>query len=255
MRPNNAPNRFLTALLLAFALTGCASVPETADSNPRDPYEHFNRTVFRFNERTDKYVLRPVAQTYTDVTPDFVRTGIRNFFSNLGDVGVVIQDLLQGKPGQGAADSARLVMNTTVGLFGLLDVASVAGLEKHSEDFGQTLAVWGWKDSSYLVLPLLGPSTVRDGVGKVAALPWGGTGWGKAPAILSDNPAVADLNTSSWTIYEIYAAQLVDTRASLLGATNVLQEAALDKYSFTRDAYLQRRRNLIYDGHPPEEDE
>lgn len=255
MKPFKSPHRFLSVLLLALALSGCASTPPGADSNPRDPYQSFNRKVYHFNERTDNYVLRPVAQGYTDVTPDFIRTGIRNFFSNLGDVGVVIQDLLQGKPGQGAGDAGRLVMNTTVGLFGLLDVATVAGLEKHSEDFGQTLAVWGWKDSSYLVLPLLGASTVRDGVGKVAALPWGGTGWGKAPAILSDNPAVANMNTSSWTIYEIYAAQLIDLRASLLGATNVLEEAALDKYAFTRDAYLQRRRNLIYDGHPPEEDE
>ena len=223
---------FGTALLMA----GCASLPQGSAAADRDPLESYNRAMYSFNDSLDHAVLQPVARGYVAVTPDFVRTGVSNFFSNISDLAVFVNDLLQGKPMQGLEDGGRFVMNTTVGLLGILDVATPAGLPQHREDFGQTLAVWGWDNSTYLVLPLLGPSTVRDTLGLVGDTPLG---------------LYTNLHTTNTKLAEIFAFETINTRSNLLAASNVLETAALDPYAFVRDAYLQRRRNMIYDGHPP----
>ncbi len=223
---------FYPVLLL---LAGCATVPGGSVSD-RDPYESYNRAMYSFNDTLDRAILKPVAKGYVAITPDFVRTGISNFFGNISDLGVFTNDLLQGKFRQSVDDGCRFLANSTLGILGLIDVATPGGLPHHEEDFGQTLAVWGWKDSNYLVLPVLGPSTVRDMFGRVGDYPYS---------------YYAYRNTTYTKQAEIYGLQVVDTRANLLAASNVLATAALDPYAFMRDAYLQRRRNLIYDGHPP----
>ncbi|MCC6067611.1 VacJ family lipoprotein [Ferrovum sp. PN-J185] len=220
---------------LLLLLTSCASIP-AGQEDPKDPLQSYNRSMYKFNEGLDSYVIKPVAQGYKTVTPGFFRDGISNFFSNIGDITVFLNDLLQGKITQGGQDAGRFVVNTTVGLLGFIDVAKHIGLEKHNEDFGQTLAVWGWDESPYLVLPILGPSTIRDGLGLAAAYPFS---------------FYANSHANNTHLTEIGALEVVNTRAGLLAATNVLQTAALDPYTFMRDAYLQRRKNLIYDGHPP----
>jgi len=216
------------------ALGGCA----TAGGNPDDPLEGYNRAMFKFNDGVDKAIIKPVASGYKAVMPGFARTGVTNFFSNLGDIWIGINNVLQGKVGAGASDFGRFAINTTVGIFGLFDVASNAGLDKHNEDFGQTLGRWGVGSGAYVVLPFLGPSSVRDGFG-VLAVDWHGDPlWyvGNVP-----------------TRNELYGVRVVDTRANLLDASRLLEEAALDRYSYLRGAYLQRRRNLVYDGNPPRE--
>ncbi|MDE2625024.1 MAG: VacJ family lipoprotein [Betaproteobacteria bacterium] len=220
----------------ALLLSGCATATASSDPADNDPLQPFNRAMYRFNDTLDRAVLKPVAKGYVAVTPDFVRTGVTNFFGNIGDVAVFVNDLLQGKLKQGSEDGVRFLMNTTMGIFGFFDVATSAGLPHHREDFGQTLAVWGWENSTYLVLPLLGPSTLRDSMGLVGDYPVG---------------LYANLHTTYTKEAEIYSFQVVNTRSNLLAATNVLEIAALDPYAFMRDAYLQQRRNLIYDGHPP----
>ncbi|HQT81362.1 MAG: hypothetical protein B7Z60_07615 [Ferrovum sp. 37-45-19] len=216
-------------------LSGCVSIPP-GQEDPKDPLQSYNRTMYSINDTVDSYVIKPVAKGYKAVTPNVMREGISNFFSNIGDITVFINDLLQGKLTQGGEDAGRFVVNTTAGIVGFFDVAKHIGLEKHNEDFGQTLAVWGWEDSPYLVLPLLGPSTIRDGLGLVAAYPFS---------------FYANSHASTTHLTEIGALEVVNTRAGLLAASNVLNTAALDPYTFVRDAYLQRRRNLIFDGHPP----
>ena len=232
----------LAACALALAvLSGCA----TTNGDPRDPIEPVNRAVFQFNETVDNAVLKPVAKGYKSVLPSPIRTGVANFFSNLRDPWIALNQILQGKVEEGATDFMRFVTNTTFGLAGIFDVASEGGMEKHDEDFGQTLGVWGLDAGPYLVLPLLGPSSVRDGVGEVADsfayLPWRGPGYADA------GDEVALRNSLSGT-------DLIQTRAGLLDATNILEGAALDRYSFVRNAYLQRRLNQVYDGRPPVED-
>jgi phospholipid-binding lipoprotein MlaA len=217
-------------LLVAVILTaGCAT-----HGDPRDPIEPFNRSMQKFNDTLDTYVMKPIAQGYQWVTPEFVDQGVSNFFTNLGSIAVTANDLLQFKFKHGGQDAARLVVNTTVGLGGLIDVASRLGLEKREEDFGQTLAVWGLPDGPYLVLPFLGPMTPRDAVGNVVD---------------------GFLNPISYTILParvgLYGLRTVDLRADNLKATEVLDEAALDRYSFIRNAYFQRREYLVYDGEPP----
>jgi len=223
----------IAALILALAGAGCASVPGKGD--PRDPFEGYNRAMYKFNDTVDRAILKPVAQGYDFVVPGPVKTGISNFFSNLGDVVIVVNDLLQGKGEQAVSDTGRLLMNSTIGLGGLLDIATPAGLAKHNEDFGQTLGKWGVGPGPYLILPLLGSSTVRD----TAALPVDAQL--KYPHYVENVPA---RNTT-------YAVDTVQTRASLLSASNILGEAALDPYTFLRDAYLRRRLLLVYDGNPP----
>jgi phospholipid-binding lipoprotein MlaA len=225
-----------TALMCLLLVSGCASVEGERD--PRDPWEGFNRGVYRFNETFDEYVAQPVARAYVAVLHQEIRTRVSNFFSNIQDLLIGANNFLQGKFEDGVNDWARFAFNSTIGLFGIHDVASdFPGLEKHNEDFGQTLGRWGAGSGPYLILPFLGSSTVRDAAG--TAVDWAVQPVGEVRPIELRN-----------TLYGLY---FVDTRAQLLEASRILEEAALDKYVFQRDAYLQRRRSLIYDGRPPRE--
>lgn len=219
------PSLWAAALLLA-VLQGCATGP---GSNPADPLEPFNRTVFKFNDGVDRAILKPVATGYRNVTPQMVRTGVTNFFGNLSDVWSMVNNALQGKPREATDSLFRVSVNTVFGLGGLLDVASEMKIQKHKEDFGQTLGVYGVGPGAYIVLPLLGPSTVRDTAGSIV------DGYGdlvlRAHHVPVRNTAVV--------------LRAVNGRANLLEAGDVLDQAALDKYSFTRDIYLQRRASLI----------
>ena len=216
----------LAALLSFASLVGCATGP---DAHPRDPMEPLNRAVYGFNQAVDEAVLKPAASAYESALPQPARAGVSNFFSNIGDVWSVVNNALQGK-GKEASDSfARVLINSTLGVAGLFDIASGVGIERHKQDFGQTLGHWGMGSGPYLVLPLLGSSTLRD----AAALPIDYKG---------------DLSTHIHSIPLRNSAtglRLVDERSALLGASNLLDEAALDKYSFTRDAHLQRRDGSI----------
>ena len=225
-----------TALLCLLLVSGCATVEGERD--PRDPWEGFNRGVYRFNETFDEYVAQPVARGYVAVLHQEIRTRVSNFFSNIQDLLIGANNFLQGKFEDGVNDWARFAFNSTIGLFGIHDVASdFPGLEKHNEDFGQTLGRWGAGPGPYLILPFLGSSTVRDAAG--TAVDWAVQPVGEVRPIELRN-----------TLYGLY---FVDTRAQFLEASRILEEAALDKYVFQRDAYLQRRRSLIYDGRPPRE--
>lgn len=214
------------AVLAIALLQGCATGP---GANPADPLEPFNRAMFGFNEGLDRTVLKPVATAYRDVTPQPVRTGVTNFFGNISDVWSTVNNLLQGK-GQAAVESFfRVTTNTIWGVGGIFDVASDLKIPKHSEDFGQTLGVWGVGSGPYLVLPVLGPSSVRDTAGLVVDY--------QLDAV-SQASNVRVRNTLS-------TLRVVNVRANLLGAGDVLDQAALDKYSFTREIYQQRRNSLI----------
>ncbi|GGC05874.1 hypothetical protein GCM10007205_13760 [Oxalicibacterium flavum] len=223
------------ALLLtgALLLGGCASTG--GNQTPGDPLEGFNRSMFEFNDTVDRVALKPVATAYRDHLPSFVQTAVSNFFGNIGDVWIMVNNFLQGKAENGMSDLMRVAVNTTMGFGGILDIASEAGLQKHNEDFGQTLGKWGVASGPYVVLPFFGPSTVRDTAG--------------LPADIYGNPwtyvTPVDVRNTGAVI------RVVDQRATLLGATNLMEEAALDRYSFLRDAYLQRRQSLVYDGNPP----
>ena len=223
------------ALVALVALTGaCATIPPTAGSNPVDPLERYNRHMTDFNDRVDRAALKPVAQAYSDYVPSPVRECVGNIFGNIADVPNALNNLLQGKPAAAVSDLCRVVINTTVGVLGCFDVAGKAGLEKSDEDFGQTLGRWGLGSGPYFVWPFLGPSTIRDSAGRVVGIytdPLVYLGW-------------VDTRNA------LYATRLVDARAHLLPAEKLL-EGALDRYQFIRDAYLQRRRNLVYDGNPP----
>ncbi len=219
---------------LALALvSGCAT-----GSDPRDPFEGFNRAMYSFNDTFDQAIAKPVATAYKAVLPDVMRDWVRNFFANIGDIFIGVNDLLQAKPKDALTDWMRFGFNTTFGLLGIADVASDMGLEKHNEDFGQTLGVWGVPSGPYIVWPFLGPSTVRDSAGTVAD-------WETDP--VTRHKPVYQRNTA-------VAVRFTGQRADLLGASDILEQAALDKYSFTRDAWLQRRRSLVYDGSPPREE-
>jgi len=217
-------------LLAALALAGCA----TTGSDPRDPWEGLNRKTFAFNDALDKAVLKPVAQGYQKVTPAFAQEGVNNFYGNLEDIGTSLNNILQGKVKQGASDAGRFVVNTVFGVFGLWDVATPLGLEKHEEDFGQTLGWWGVQPGPYFVIPLLGPSTARD-----------------APARLVDPSWYYSSIVDEDIYWTWWGLDKVRTRANLMKAESVLDQAAIDRYTFVRDAWLQRRRNQVYDGNPP----
>lgn len=225
--------RGLTVALVASSalLQGCAT-----RQNP-DPLESMNRKVFSFNETLDDNVLKPVATGYKAVTPQPVRTAISNFGGNIKDIWSAINLFLQGHPGEGATQLMRVSVNTTFGLAGFIDIATPMRLERQNEDFGQTLGVWGVKPGAYIVWPFLGPSTLRDSVG----IP--GDMYFSASRVFSNDPEV----------YWVSALTLVNARASLLDVSNLLGDVALDRYAFVRDAYLQRRQNLIYNGEPPED--
>ena len=219
-------------ITLAFLAAGCAT-----GGDPRDPLEGLNRGVQAFNDVVDENALRPAARLYRNVTPSGFRDGVRNFFNNLDDLYIGANNLLQGKVEQAMGDLMRVAVNTTLGFFGVIDWASDMGLDKHNEDFGQTLARWGLGNGPYLVLPLLGPSTLRD----TAALP---VDWEGDP-VLAHIP-VDERNALTVT-------RTVARRADLLDASRTLEEAALDRYVFLRESWLQRRRSLVYDGRPPRE--
>lgn len=221
------------SLLLAATLQGCAT-----RQNP-DPIESWNRQVFAFNEALDANVLRPVATGYNQVTPEPLRTSVRNVFNNVRDVWSTVNLFLQGRFRDGTVSVMRVAINTTLGLGGLVDWATPMRLDRPNEDFGQTLGVWGVAPGAYIVWPLLGPSTLRDSVSIPGDLYFSASTFG---------------DTDGAT-FGLAGLQVISVRASLLGATGLLDDVALDKYAFTRDAYLQRRQNLIYEGNPPEDDE
>ena len=229
--------RTLVVLSTAALGAACATIPADAGSNPVDPWERYNRQMFDINDRVDRAVLKPVAQAYAAVVPQPARDCVTNIFANINDVPNAFNNLLQGKPGRAVSDICRVAINTTVGLLGCFDVASKVGLEKSDEDFGQTLGVWGMGTGAYIVWPLFGPSSVRDTIG--------------LPLDMAASPSSV-INDGA-TRYSLTALNVVNTRANLLGATRVLDDIALDKYTFIRDAYIARRRNLVYDGDPPEE--
>jgi len=228
----------MAAAAAALALAGgCATLPPNVGQDPRDPWEGFNRNVFVFNEAFDADIMKPLAEHYA-LLPSFVKDCLSNMFANLRGPSNAINNTLQGKPAEAASDVGRFVINTTVGLVGCFDVATPMGLEKSDEDFGQTLGVWGFGPGPYMVLPFLGPSNVRDTIGIVGVEPF------------------LDLNfyiDNATVEYSILALRFVNLRAQLLSTEKLIDQAALDRYTFIRDAFLQRRRYLIYDGNPPRE--
>jgi phospholipid-binding lipoprotein MlaA len=228
----------ITVLAVAAGLSGLLGGCATTE-NPKDPIEGFNRAMYGFNEGLDAILIKPVASGYDAVLPSMVKTGVTNFFGNIADVFIAVNNLLQGKGQEAVSDAGRFMFNSTFGIFGVLDVATEFGLEKHDEDFGQTFGRWGMGNGAYVVLPFFGPRTVRDTAGLVLD-------------VVADPVANVDHIP---TRNSMLALRLVDTRANLLPADKVIEEAALDKYSYVRDAYLQRRRSLIHDGNPPREAE
>jgi phospholipid-binding lipoprotein MlaA len=217
------------AAAVVLAVTGCATGP---DRTPGDPLEPLNRATFRFNDALDRNVAKPVARGYNAVVPQPVRTGIGNFFSNLGDVTVMLNNFAQGRFADGMSDMMRIALNTSFGLLGFLDIATPAGIQKHDQDFGLTLAHYGMGSGPYLVLPIFGPSTFRDTAG-----------FAVDQYVAPVNQARVPVRNSLWGI------NFVSTRAHYLDATDLLEQAALDKYLFTRDAWLGRRRSRIEEGH------
>jgi len=225
-------------LCLAAAMVGCASIPAGVQPSPDDPWEPFNRSVFEFNEGLDAYLLKPVVAGYRFILPEFVRDGIYNFFSNYNDIYTALYNLLQGKPGYAFNDFMRVAVNTTMGLGGLLDLATPGGLEKHKEDWGQTFGVWGVPAGPYVVLPFFGPSNVRDTFGTVADL--------ESDYLFKYVKDVGLRNS-------ITGLRVVNARNTYYEAGDLLDGAAIDKYSFMRDAYIQRRQYQINEGREDEE--
>jgi phospholipid-binding lipoprotein MlaA len=234
----------LCSLIFLGLLSGCAS---TGITDPRDPWEGWNRGTMEFNDTLDEYAMKPVAKGYRWITPDFVDQGVSNFFGNLKDIGVAINDLLQLKFVQGGMDTGRFLVNSTVGIAGLFDVATMIDLPKHDEDFGQTLGFWGVPSGPYLVLPLLGPSSPRGTVGIVGdAL--------MNPMTYTFLVGGAASTAASVAGTAAGVVNVVDQRADILEAEQVASEAAVDRYAFFRDAYMQHRRYQVLDGNVPEEE-
>jgi phospholipid-binding lipoprotein MlaA len=228
----------LVLLSLVAAMVGCASIPAGVERSPHDPWEPFNRSVFEFNEGLDTFLLKPVVAGYRFVLPEFVRDGIYNFFSNYSDIYTALQNLLQGKPDYAFSDLMRVVVNTTFGLGGLIDMATPGGLPKHKEDWGQTFGVWGIPAGPYVVLPFFGPSNVRDTFGTAADL--------ESDYLFRLLPDVALRNS-------LTGLRVVNARNTYYEAGDLLDGAAIDKYSFVRDAYIQRRAYQINEGRDDEE--
>jgi phospholipid-binding lipoprotein MlaA len=224
--------------LMTLSLSAWTSLCMAQDpgSNPADPWETFNRKIFSFNEGLDQAVIRPVAVTYKTYTPELVQTGVSNFFGNLRDLWSAVNSALQAKPGDALENTGRFLVNTTVGIYGVFDVATHLGLQRHSEDLGQTLGRWGVGTGPYLVLPFFGPSSVRDGLGLAVD---------SQASLINQVSSIPERNT-------LYVTRVVDVRAKLLNLTDQVDQVALDKYSFARDAYLQKRLNDVYDGDPPQ---
>ena len=236
---NNNNNNFLQILLILISClfaSGCATLD--GPPNPDDPFESFNRSMFAFNEDFDKYAFKPVAKGYNFIMPNIASKAVSNFFSNVDDIVVFFNEILQFKLAEAAATSARFVFNSSFGLLGLIDVASDMDLAKHNEDFGQTLAVWGAGSGPYLVLPFLGPLTVRDTAGLAVD-------WTYFDPIFKRQTLTESLVTLT--------IKYIDIRAGLIKASNILDDTVPDKYAFVRDAWMLRREYLIYDGNPPED--
>ena len=228
----------IVLLGLVGTMVGCASISAGVAPSPHDPWEPFNRSVFEFNEGLDAYLLKPVVAGYRFVLPEFVRDGIYNFFSNYSDIYTALQNLLQGKPDYAFSDLMRVVVNTTFGLGGLIDMATPGGLPKHKEDWGQTFGVWGIPSGPYVVLPFFGPSNVRDTFGTAADL--------ESDYLFRLLPDVALRNS-------LTGLRVVNARNTYYEAGDLLDGAAIDKYSFVRDAYIQRRQYQINEGREDEE--
>ena len=228
------------ALVIFFAtvLVGCASIPAGVAPSPNDPWESFNRSIFDFNEGLDAYVLKPVVSGYRFVLPEFVREGIYNFFSNYNDIYTALNNLLQGNPSYAFNDLMRVVVNTTFGLGGFIDMATPGGLEKHKEDWGQTFGVWGIPSGPYVVLPFFGPSSVRDAFGTTADL--------ETDYLFKYIPNVGLRNS-------ITGLRVINARNTYYEAGDLLDGVAIDKYSFMRDAYIQRRQYQIDEGRDGDE--
>jgi phospholipid-binding lipoprotein MlaA len=232
-------DRAATVLLtVSLFVGGCASVPPEY-RDPRDPWQPFNRAVFKFNTDFDNAFLKPAAQAYQFITPEPLDEGITNFFNNIADATSAVNNVLQFKLSRAGSDVGRVFVNTTVGFVGFFDVASNVGLPSYKEDFGQTLGYWGFGAGPYFMLPILGPSTVRDT-------------FGLAGDIVLDPFFSLEEDEIYWGFVTL---RVIDRRAGLLTAGELVDEAAIDRYSFVRDAYLQRRQNLVHDGNPPESDE
>ena len=218
------------AVVLCLLLSACAT-PMAERSDPRDPYENLNRKVFVVNQVFDQVLLKPVARGYSNYAPNFIQNTVGNFFGNLADVWTAVNNFLQGKPREGIQDTGRVAVNTVFGVAGLADVATKLGFPKHQEDFGQTLGVWGVKPGPYVMLPLFGPSTMRDAVAK--------------PLDLYVDPL--NLSTRADVEYSLRAMRLVDDRARLLPTTDMIEKVALDPYQFVRDAHFQQREARVND--------
>lgn len=238
MSPPPSHHAPLLILFAALALGGCATVPTQATPDPRDPLERLNRSTYAFNDGLDRAIVKPLARGYRKVTPQFVQTGVSNFFSNAEHPVTLANNLLQGKFTAAASDTARFVLNTTFGLGGLLDPATASGLDRNDEDFGQTLGRWGVPPGPYIVVPFLGPYTLRDGIGSFA------DDFAEPRAYLEDD-------STRWTLW---AADKFDRRVRLLDADALLERTG-DPYAFVRSAYLQRREYLVRDGDVPLEDD
>jgi len=227
---------WVTLSIIMVLNVGCASTNAIVPKNKHDPLEPINRVVFSFNENLDTYVLEPTAEVYRFVIPKFIRDRFSNMVSNIGDIYTSVNNLLQGKPKEAADDISRFFTNSTLGLAGMFDVASAAGLEKHKEDFGQTLGVWGVKPGPYIVLPIFGASNLRDTVGFYVDF--------RTDILFQEIPNIGVRNT-------VTGLRIIDVRAKYLDSKNLMSEAAFEKYTFVRDAYFSSRHNLIYDGNPP----
>jgi phospholipid-binding lipoprotein MlaA len=233
-------SRFPVLIGLAIFLSGCATSPTSQENH--DPLESMNRSVFSFNEKADKYALKPVALGYKTIAPDLVQQGAGNFFSNLDDFIVVINDILQLKFSEAGQDGSRLLINTFLGMGGLVDFGTEYGFPKRYEDFGQTLAHYGVASGPYIVVPFLGGYTVRSGIGGIVDI--------ATNPVFYAAPFMAPFISPA-----IGAGRAVDERKQVLSKEEIINEAALDKYEFLRDAYLQRRNSLIHDGNPPSIDD
>lgn len=228
----------LLLALVALLLAGCASTPPEPEPEAYDPLEPMNRRIYAFNQQLDRFVAKPLADGYVRVTPEFVRTGVTNFFHNVRYPGTIVNSALQGKWSQSGRDTGRFLINSTIGVLGLFDVARHVGLERNQEDFGKTLAGWGTPEGAHLEVPILGPSNTRD---------------------VHDIPVSTATNVvtylGAWTIVlPLYALEAINTRARLDAAARFRSEAALDEYVFTRSAYRRYRNNVIFEGEPPEFD-
>ncbi len=228
--------RWLVIVLLLPTFVGCASLPAGHVADPRDPWERYNRAVFEFNDGLDRAVIKPVSEAYRDYVPDLIQVTLRNFFGNLVDIATAVNHLLQGKPSEAGQTAARVLFNSTIGFLGLADPATEMGFPKTREDFGQTFGVWGAGPGPYFMIPILGPSTVRDAVGQVFD-------FGLDP--------VSEIVGKGSDTAIAYGLIAIDRRAELLSAQGVIESLSFDRYAGVRNAYLARSQSQIYDGNPP----